>query len=262
MQPSTLVPLAHKHFPNPEGSPVILLHGLLGSSRNWLTVGRELAKEYDVYALDFRNHGDSPHTDSMDYEVLVNDVLAWMNTHSIAQAHFVGHSLGGKTAMALSCRHPQRVHRLVIADIAPKNNPAMLKEFEAMENLDLESLTSRSDAETQLQAQIPSLGMRRFLLTNLERTAEGSFRWSVNLPALTRALATLALNPLDSFEHFDGEALFIRGSKSDFVPDSIWKTTINYFPRAQLITLENAGHNVHVDARDAFVGAVQDFLHP
>ncbi len=250
------VALTHRHFGNSENSPLILLHGLLGSSRNWLTVARDLTPYFDVYALDLRNHGTSPHTAEMDYEVLVEDVVRWLDDNAVVECTLLGHSMGGKTAMALACRHPQRVSRLIVADIAPKDNPAMLREFDAMGSLNPATLKSLQDADRLLEPHIPNLGMRRFLLTNLERNPEGGYHWTVNLPSLTRALATLALNPLDTFEHYAGETLFIRGGRSDFVPDSIWKQTTEYFPRAKLITLPDAGHNVHVDDRKGFVAAV------
>lgn len=251
--------LAYRHFGTAGNPPLVILHGLLGSARNWLTVGRDLAASFDVYALDLRNHGDSPHEDAMDYELLVEDVLAWLDSRRMDMVYLLGHSLGGKAAMALACRHPERLEGLIVADIAPKDNPAMLSEFEAMERLDLEKLSSRAEAEEQMTEAIPSLGMRRFLLTNLERGQDGTFRWSVNLPALSNALTTLALNPLDNFEHYNGPCCFIRGGKSDFINDEDLPNIRERFPEAQIYTLSEAGHNVHVDDRPGFVRTVLEF---
>src|SRR5262245_54058234 len=101
--------------------PMLLLHGLLGSSRNWLSTGRDLAKYHHVMALDARNHGKSAHAPEMTYDVMVADTLKWMDEQNLAKATIVGHSMGGKTAMLLACRHPERVERLVVVDIAPKD---------------------------------------------------------------------------------------------------------------------------------------------
>ncbi|MES1194890.1 MAG: alpha/beta fold hydrolase, partial [Opitutus sp.] len=125
--------------------PMIVLHGLLGSSRNWLSTGRDLARHFHVFALDARNHGKSPHAPGMTYEAMMDDLTGWMDAQGLARATIVGHSMGGKTAMLLACRHPERVERLVVVDIAPKDYQwaAHRGEFAAMVELDLASLTSR-----------------------------------------------------------------------------------------------------------------------
>lgn len=236
---------------------MVLIHGLLGSSRNWITVARDLAEHFDVYALDLRNHGESPHEERMDYEVLVEDVITWLDANPLPEPPtIIGHSLGGKTAMKLACDFPERLSRLIVADIAPKKNRAMSVEFAAMGKLNLSELSSRAEAEEQLLTKVPDLGMRRFLLTNLARAKDGSFQWSVNLPALTKALDVLSENPLHHGSRYTGDTLYIRGGKSKFVPDGIWDTTLGYFPKAKLHTLPEAGHNVHVDDRPGFVKAV------
>ena len=193
--------------------PLLVLHGLLGSSRNWQTTGRDLARHFQVYALDARNHGKSPHAPEMTYEVMMHDIIAWMDAQGLARATVVGHSMGGKTAMLLACRHPERVERLVVVDIAPKDYSwaAHRSEFAAMHELDLASLTSRNEAELRFEARVAHLGMRKFLSTNLERDDAGSWRWLINLPVLTESLSVMEKNSLQPADRYTGPTLFSPG---------------------------------------------------
>lgn len=238
--------------------PLVILHGLLGSSRNWQTVGADLAAKFHVYALDLRNHGRSPHADEMSYGAMMNDVLAWLDAQAITKATFLGHSLGGKVAMLLACRHPARVTRLIVVDIAPKEYslPAHHEEFTAMNELDLARLASRAEAERQFELRVPKWAMRKFLVTNLERDADGRWRWQINLPALTRALPEVEKNPLAPGDGYAGPTLFILGGKSRFVEAQDHETIRQYFPRARIETIAGAGHNPHMDEREAFVRVI------
>lgn len=235
--------------------PLLLLHGLLGSSRNWQTAGRELARRWHVLALDARNHGRSPHAEAMDYAVLAQDVADWMQAYGLARATLVGHSMGGKTAMRLACRRPDLVERLVVVDIAPKDYVwiAHRNEFAAMNELDLASLHSRAEAEMRFEARVPSLGMRKFLTTNLERDGHGQWRWIVNLPVLTRALPVLERNSLESGDCYDGPTLFIVGGRSPYVQVGDHAAIRTHFPQARIEVIPEAGHNPHVEAREEFV---------
>jgi pimeloyl-ACP methyl ester carboxylesterase len=171
---------------------------MLGSSRNWLTAGADLAEHYHVLAPDLRNHGRSPHDDTMDYEALRGDVLTWMEAQGLGRVTLVGHSMGGKTAMLLACRHPERVERLIVVDIAPRDYfwPGHRASFAAMNELELRDLRSRAEAELRFEARVPNWAMRKFLATNLERTEDGNWRWQINLPGLSRALPQMESNPL------------------------------------------------------------------
>ncbi len=238
--------------------PLILLHGLLGSSRNWQTTGRDLAGHYHVLALDARNHGKSPPAPEMDYAVMMADVIGWMDAQGLAKATLVGHSMGGKTAMLLACRHPERVERLVVVDIAPKDYywAAHRAEFAAMHELELSNLATRAEAEMRFEARVPSLGMRKFLATNLERTESGGWRWAINLPVLTAALAVMERTSLQPADRFDGPALFITGGRSPYVTAADHAVIHQHFPAARIETIAESGHNPHMDQRDAFVRLV------
>ena len=249
--PSPLT-LFHRDFGGQGDPPIVILHGMLGSSRNWQSAARELARTRRVFALDLRNHGFSPHADSMTYGEMVDDVMAWLDGRRVEKAEFIGHSMGGKVAMLLACRHPARVSRLVVVDIAPKAYfwPAHRTEFAAMKELDLENLKSRAEAEMRLAA------MRKFIATNLERGPEGAWTWQANLPAITASLAELERNPLAPGDRFQGPALFVIGGKSGYVQPADAAAILGPFPAARIETLSGVGHNPHIEAREAFVRAV------
>jgi esterase len=238
--------------------PLVLLHGLLGSARNWQTAGRVLAAHWHVLALDARNHGRSPHAPEMDYAVLADDVAHWLQAHHLPRATLMGHSMGGKTAMLLACRRPELVERLIVVDIAPKDylSIAHRGEFAAMNELDLHGMQSRAEAEMRFEARVPNLGMRKFLTTNLERDHAGHWRWVVNLPVLTAALPALERNSLAASDRYEGPALFIAGGRSQYVQAGDHATIRHHFPQARIEVIAEAGHNPHMDAREKFVPLV------
>ncbi|MBA3849549.1 MAG: alpha/beta hydrolase [Opitutus sp.] len=238
--------------------PLLVLHGLLGSSRNWQTTGRDLAGHFHVFALDARNHGRSPHAPEMTVEVMVADTLAWMDGRGLARAVIVGHSMGGRTAMALACRHPERVARLVVVDVAPRAYgwQGRRAELAAMNELNLDSLRSRQEAELRFEARVPELGLRKFLTTNLARGDDGRWQWQVNLPVLTASLPALEKGALGPGDRFDGPALFIVGGRSRYVEEADHTVIRGHFPAARITVIPEAGHNPHMDSREAFVRAV------
>ncbi len=238
--------------------PMIVLHGLLGSSRNWLSTGRDLAKHFHVFALDARNHGKSPHAPEMTYDVMMHDIIAWMDAQGLASATIVGHSMGGKTAMLLACRHPERVDRLVVVDIAPKDYfwVAHRGEFAAMTELDLASLTSRTEAELRFEARVPSLAMRKFLSTNLERDDDGAWRWQINLPVLTESLSAMEKNSLQPADRYTGPTLFVIGGRSRYAESGDHALITQHFPAVRIEVIADSGHNPHMDQRVEFVRLV------
>jgi pimeloyl-ACP methyl ester carboxylesterase len=255
-----VVNLYHRDLGGSENPPLIVLHGLLGSSRNWQSTGADLAARYHVYALDLRNHGHSPHADEMTFEAMAADVLGWMDTQGIARATLMGHSLGGKVAMLVACRHPERIERLVVVDVAPKDYELMShrNDFAALNELDLRTLKSRGEAELRFEARVPSLGMRKFLATNLERDPQtDTWRWMVNLPVLTATLPELAKNSLSAGDKFTGPTLFVIGGKSHYVDAVGDRASIEtVFPSVRIETIAEARHNPHMDSRVEFVRVI------
>jgi pimeloyl-ACP methyl ester carboxylesterase len=242
----------------PEKPPLIVLHGLLGSSRNWQSTGADLAERFHVFALDLRNHGRSPHDPDMSYESMVGDVIEWMDEQRIAKAAVMGHSMGGKVAMLLACRHPERVEHLFVVDVAPKDYGLMghQNDFAAMNELDLRTIQTRGEAEMRFEARVPSFGMRKFLATNLERDVEtNTWRWIVNLPVLTAALPEVAKNALKASDRFDGPTTFIVGGRSHYVEPADHSVVTTFFLQAKIVVIADSGHNPHMDARVEFVKA-------
>jgi esterase len=252
------VHLYHRDVGGAGKPPLLLLHGMLGSARNWQTAGADLALHFHVRALDLRNHGKSPHVPTMSYAEMMDDVLRWMDGQQLGSATLVGHSMGGKVAMLLACRHPERVQRLVIVDIAPKNYfwPGHRASFAAMNELAFADLKSRAEAEMRFEARVPSWSLRKFLTTNLERRSDGSWYWQINLPVLTAALPELEKNPLRPEDRFTGPTSFVAGEKSNYIEPEDHQEIRRHYPAATIRILPNCGHNPHMEAREAFVAAV------
>lgn len=252
--------LFHRELGGAGNPPLVILHGLLGSSRNWQTAGRDLADDFSVSALDLRNHGASPHADEMTCAAMVADVIGWLDARGLAQATLLGHSMGGKVAMLLACRHAERVARLIVVDIAPRDyfRAGHRAEFAAMNELDLASLQSRAEAELRFEARVDDWAMRKFIATNLERTTDGAgWRWAVNLPVLTAALPELERDALGADDRFAGEALFVLGGKSRYVAAADHARIAACFPGARIETIAEAGHNPHMETREEFVGLIR-----
>jgi esterase len=243
-----------------QGRAVILLHGLFGSSDNWHPVARRLAENFQVFALDQRNHGQSPHNDEMDYSLMAADVDEFMAARKIQTAFVIGHSLGGKTAMQLALQFPDRVEKLIVADMAPRAYaPVHDKIFAALLALDLKSFATRQDVENKLASEIPSLSLRQFLLKNLGRGASGKFFWKINLRGLSENYPKLG-DAIFAAIPFAKPALFIRGGKSNYLKPEDEPLIRELFPRAKIQTVADAGHWVHADAPDDFLRLARDFL--
>lgn len=253
-----MVKLFERDFGGAGNPPLVLLHGMLGSSRNWQTAGRELAAAFHARALDLRNHGSSPHAETMPYSEMMRDAIAWLDAQELPKVTLLGHSMGGKVAMLLACRHPERVERLIVVDIAPKDYfwPGHRQSFAAMNELNLADLRSRAEAELRFEARVPNWGVRKFLTTNLERGEDGRWAWQINLPAITRALPDLEKNPLREGEVFRGPALFLSGEKSNYVEPEDHAIIRGHFPAAAIEVVPGSGHNPHMETRDAFVARV------
>jgi pimeloyl-ACP methyl ester carboxylesterase len=257
-----MLQLFHRDFGGAGNPPLVIIHGLLGSSRNWQTVGADLSGQRHVLALDLRNHGLSPHADNHDFATMEADVLRWMDAQKIDRAAVMGHSMGGKVAMALACHHPERVERLVSVDIAPRDYDASKFRgiLEAMLAIDPATLASRAEAEEQLAATVKDWGMIKFLTTNLERGEDGRFRWRVNVQAAHAELDEIAANSLRPGDRYEGPTLFVLGGYSKHVREDDRPEIAARFPQARIVTVPKSGHNPHIEARETFVAAVAEFL--
>lgn len=238
-----------------DGPPLVVLHGLYGSSRNWATAGKLLAASFRVVALDLRNHGESAHAPEMSYPLLAADVAETLDRLGFARVVLLGHSLGGKTAMRLACDVPQRVVHLIVADIAPKRYAVDPSPVEAMLAVSLAGVTRRAEVEEQLTARLGDASLVRFLSTNLERTGDG-FAWRIDLEAIRRSLPSLGESPVADGDRFDGPVDFFAGEKSPYFASGDLEPARRFFPQARAHVLAGSGHDVHIDARDEFVAAV------
>ncbi len=245
------------------GPPLLILHGLFGSSANWGSTARRLSHQCRVLCLDLRNHGDSPQVPRMGYPDMVADVRRFMDDHGLHSAAVLGHSLGGKVAMAFALDSPDRVERLIVVDIAPvtySHSYALI--VRALRGLDLSRVTSRTQADELLAPALPDGRLRQFLLQNLA-SDDGRYRWRLNLDAADRCEPEIKAFPAgEATEPYAGEALFIRGALSDYVSPEHYSAIRRWFPVARIDVVAHAGHWVHVEQPDAFEEAVKAFLTP
>jgi pimeloyl-ACP methyl ester carboxylesterase len=243
-----------------QGSPLVLLHGLFGALDNWHQACRNLAADYRVVTMDHRNHGRSPHDGAMDYPAMAEDLRETLSGLGIDRTHLLGHSMGGKTAMEFALRHPDRVERLVLVDIAPRQYPPYHRTIlAALESLHLPAFTDRIQIDHELAAAIPDIALRRFLLKNLARDPDGGFHWKMNLPAIHRNYHRLG-EALAEGREFRGPALFIRGGVSDYVQPGDSALIHRLFPHAQIREIPHAGHWLPTDAPEEFIRIVREFL--
>ncbi len=243
------------------GVPLVILHGLLGSSRNWLSAGRDLGRNRTVLALDVPDHGDSEWTVDSSFAEMSGRIVAWADEQGLQKADWLGHSLGGKVAMRIASDRPDLVRRLVLADIFPRvYDPHHLSDLDAMLSLDLPSLPDRKAADRALAEAVPDWGLRQFLLTNLDRGAAGGFRWKANLEGLRRNLRHLAALSVEEGKLLRVPVLLVYGDRSDFVRPADLEVAGNFFADVRAVCLPEAGHNLHVEDREGFVRVVGAFL--
>jgi pimeloyl-ACP methyl ester carboxylesterase len=243
------------------GTPLVILHGFLGMSDNWKTLGKKYGDHgYEVHLIDQRNHGRSFWSEEFNYPTLAADVLKYMDSKNLSNAVVLGHSMGGKTAMQLACTSPERVSKLLVADIAPKHYPPHHDYIlDALEALPLERLKSRVEADQALAQNLEHWGIRQFLLKNLYWKSPGEFGLRVNLEVLKNKMQEIG-EPLSKGLSYKGPTVFIRGGASEYITDADLPMILEYFPQAKLITLDKAGHWLHAEQPDAFLRKSLDFM--
>lgn len=242
-----------------DGQPLIILHGLFGSSDNWLSIAKQLSEDYKVFSVDQRNHGNSPHDDLFDYPTMADDLYNFIQENKIHNPIIIGHSMGGKVAMQFAVNHPDMWDKLVVVDIAPKSYPVHHdKILEGLNSLKLGDLQSRGDADKQLAEYVPEIGVRQFLLKNISRDSTG-FSWKINLPILTKNIEIIGAG-LDGKLNSAKPVLFINGANSGYIKETDFGLIGEYFPEAVIHTVNNAGHWVHAEKPEEFMEVVTNFL--
>ncbi len=257
-----------------EGTPIVILHGLYGMSDNWISIGRELAQNYEVYLLDLRNHGDSPHADTISYPEMARDIFVFFNHLSLEKAIILGHSMGGKTAAFFAALYPEFVEKLIIVDILPfsNNKPEDLKHarihrgiIDALKSIDLNKVKTRTEISKELEKKIGSKPVAQFLMKNINRDSDNNFSWKLNLKVISEQLEQIfkvlkkeIISDIETFENIP--SLFIKGGNSDYLLDNDFEVIKSYMPLAQFKTIENAGHWVHAEEPEEFLEIVNSFL--
>jgi len=243
-----------------EGPPLVILHGLFGSARNWRTIAERLADRYHVYAVDLRNHGESGHADTMSFSEMIDDLRLFLDAQELERPAIIGHSVGGKVAMLFALLYAQHLDRVVVVDIAPfAYAHTYLPQVQAMRGVDVAAVTSRSDADERLARSIFDAPLRTFLLQNLV-SRDGGYAWRINLDAIANDMEQLTGFPDVTGLEYDGPSLFVSGADSEYVRAGYHARIRTLFPAAQLKAIPDAGHRVHAEQPEAFLDCVREFL--
>ncbi|MBB1323687.1 MULTISPECIES: alpha/beta fold hydrolase [Shewanella] len=245
-----------------QGEAVLLIHGLFGNLDNLKNLGSVLEQQHQVIRVDVPNHGLSEHWDQMDYPQLADAMIDVLDELHLTQAHVVGHSMGGKIAMAMALLHPERVISLVVADIAPvAYSPRHQIVFAGLTSLELNANTTRKSALSHLTSAGIDEPTSQFLLKNLQRTDSG-FEWKMNLTGLIESYDRIIgwTLPLTDDNHFDKPALFIRGGESNYVTAEHRDEIMRQFPHASAKTLNGTGHWLHAQKPEIFNRIVSEFI--
>ncbi|EAU47388.1 alpha/beta fold hydrolase [Salipiger bermudensis] len=236
--------------------PLLIVHGLYGSGRNWGVIAKRLSDERQVIAVDQRNHGDSPWTERHGYEDMAGDLAEVIEAHG-GKADVLGHSMGGKAAMVLALTRPELVNRLILADIAPvAYDHSQIQYIEAMRAVDLDAVEKRSDANDQLARHVPEPTLRSFFTQSLDIKEK---RWKLNLDLLAEEMPKIIGFP-EIEGRFDGPTLFLSGGESDYVTPEHRPRIKALFPESRSAKIPGAGHWLHAEKPREFEAAVRAYL--
>ncbi len=252
-----------------KGEPLVIAHGLYGMSDNWMSIAKTLSENFEVIVPDLRNHGQSPWADSHTYSDLAGDLLELLNDLSIEKANFLGHSMGGKVVMKLALENPGNIKKLIVADVSPRNYIDFEEKsgfnhsdvLKLLQNIDLRNIKLRTEAENVLSYKVSDKRIRQFLMKNISREKNGTFAFKLNAVALFNNLNEIAgeIN-LANGKIFNGDVLFIKGDKSNYIRESDRSQILELFPSARFVTVKNAGHWLHAEQPEVFAGVVRNFL--
>lgn len=242
------------------GTPVFILHGIFGMLDNWHNIARELSINHIVYTIDARNHGQSPHSDEMSFQLMSEDLITLADALNISQFILVGHSMGGKTAMWAAHQFENRLLKLVVVDIAPKTyKKGHLPYFEALKSIDWSKLETRKEIDEALQKYESNIGVRLFLAKNIERNAEGKFELKCNIIGIENAYDEV-ISELTFHHQMNIETLFLSGANSNYIQEEDKAKILKYFPNAQFSSVSNAGHWVHAENPKEFLEKLMAFI--
>ncbi|MEL0127793.1 MAG: alpha/beta fold hydrolase [Paracoccaceae bacterium] len=248
--------LNYMTFGDEKSPPVMIVHGLYGSGRNWGVIAKRLSDQFFVITVDLRNHGDSPWLDTHNYHVMADDLVEVINSLNI-KPNIIGHSMGGKAAMVLALKRPNLVRNLIIADIAPVKYEHDQSQFiEAMQKVDLSKVEKRSDATLALSKFVEDKSLQNFFTQSLDIKAK---RWKLNLKVLRSEMSEILSFPKIESE-FSGHSLFLKGEKSDYIKSEHRKLIKTLFTKARFATFKEAGHWLHAEKPREFESAARLFF--
>lgn len=229
-----------------EGPPLIIIHGLFGSLDNWMTMARSLSEDFEVYLVDQRNHGKSPHSPEMNYELMASDLAAFIEEHELANVNLIGHSMGGKAILTLALQQPELIHKMVVVDIGIKSYPMHHQKIIAgLHALDIPTLKTRKDAEERISEFIEDKGVQYFLLKGLYRNKTGGYGLKFNLESLEENMPHILAEV--SGEVSETETLFVRGELSGYILEEDYESIQEQFTNAKIVTIEECGHWIHAE---------------
>lgn len=254
------------------GPVIIILHGLYGSGDNWFNIARELANNFTVYLIDQRNHGKSPHSPTLAYDVMAQDLFEFVTQHELDSVNIIGHSMGGKTAITYTLLHGEKVKKLINVDISPYSYEGItsFREqyiyhksiIERFQTAPIDKTNSRAEIEAYFAEKITNTSTRRFLLKNLSRNSTGEFQWKLNIDSISSNIDKVidAAPPVKMGAQSFVDTLFIRGEKSPYITNEDMEGIKDIFPNSSFISYENSGHWLHVEETERFVNDVMKFL--
>ena len=254
--------LFYRQYGDKGNQPVIILHGIFGVSDNWATYSRRLAQEgFEVFAVDQRNHGMSPQSDVFNYLALTDDLFDFIDEHEIEDPILLGHSMGGKVAMRFALENPALVSKLIVVDISlkaygPRKQHKQI--VKAMQSVDLEKVNSRQEVEDQVVKLIPEERIRQFIMKNLHRREKGEFEWKLYIPGIAANLDVL-FDGIDTIKKYEKPTLFVKGGESDYILLEDYEQIRYNFPNAEIMTIADASHWVHVESPEPFYQLTMGF---
>ena len=243
-----------------QGPPLIILHGLFGSARNWQGIAKQLSNHFSVFTVDLRNHGSSAHSEQMSYHDMAADIAQFMQQQDLPKAHILGHSMGGKVAMTLALSQPGLIDKLMIVDIAPVvYRHGFGNILTALKAVPLTTLSSRQQADSVLADYIEEAGLRQFLLQNLVPVKAAGYQWRIDIDSIEKNLSHI-IGFEEAIGTYLGDALFIGGAASTYLSAGPQKEALRYFPNANIKMIPKVGHWPHVESPKVFLDHIYSFI--
>jgi pimeloyl-ACP methyl ester carboxylesterase len=242
-----------------KGKPLLILHGLFGSSDNWGSLGKKFAENNLVYLVDLRNHGRSPHSKEMSYDLMADDLLELIQDENINSPIILGHSMGGKAALLFAEKYPKYLEKLIVADIGIKAYPMHHDEIlKGLNRVKLHEISSRNQAQQSIQSHIENLGIQQFLLKNLYWIEKGKLAWRMNLKVIEKNIGEILVKI--NVQKNSVSTLFVRGEMSNYILEDDFQNILESFPNGAIKTIPKVGHWLHAENPTEFYKIVREFI--